>query len=261
MRDITDILNGWPYDPGSSVRKLQAEDGRELIQVRTPLGIEQYEMTGRPDGARPYGCESALEYVEGLAARHEAEEGTRSGFAIDEGLASELQQEGLIYYYRYLVCFQIGEYERVAQDAARNLRMSDVLAAYCDDESVVHESEQYRPYVLRMNAAARALMAVGREEYRQANAIIDESIRRIESLPEVPTATFGYEKKRSLAILRGMRRAIPKPKPLTPADKLRQELQQAVSKEQYERAAEIRDRLRTLSQQPRGEVADAPDRE
>src|SRR6516164_5389851 len=60
--DIRRILEAWPYDPDKDARLTQGEDGREILQVRTPVGLEQYELDGRPDGARPHGMESALEF-------------------------------------------------------------------------------------------------------------------------------------------------------------------------------------------------------
>ena len=247
MDDIRNLLNEWPYDAARCVRKIVGSDGRERLQARTPMGIEQYELDGRPDGLRPHGCESALAYAEEQIDRRAAETGAPHGFELDEELAAELQHEGLIYYYRYLVCFQIGEYELVARDTARNLRMFDVLQAHCPDEGTVHSSTQYRPYLLRMNAAARSLLAVGRTEYGTAKRIIREALETIRELEPVPTDTFEYEKERSLAILRGMLRAIPKDKPLTAEDLLRRELHEAVAAENYARAAQIRDRLRGLA--------------
>jgi len=247
VRDITDILEEWPYDSDSSVRKITGDDGRELLQVRTPLGIEQYELSGRPDGARPYGSESVLEHVEAERRAHIDAFGDTDEFEIDAGMASELQQEGLVYYYRYLVCFQVGEYEIVAQDTRRNLRMFDLMRAHCRDEEVVNGSEQYRPYVLRMNAAAEALQAVGRGEHDRARAMIQRTLDAIDRLPDVPTATFDYEKERSLAILRGMRKAIPEAPPATQEERLERELARVVNEEDYERAAEIRDQLRQLT--------------
>ena len=60
--DLRSLLRSWPYDPDNEARLVKGADGREVLQVRTPLGIEQHEIDGRPDGARPHGLESALEY-------------------------------------------------------------------------------------------------------------------------------------------------------------------------------------------------------
>lgn len=247
MSDITDILNEWPYDPGASVRKIAADDGRELIQVRTPLGIEQYELEGRPDGERPYGCESVLEHVEARLLEHKARFGSADTFELERADVVELQQEGVLYYYRYLVCFQIGEHEITARDAERNLRMFDLVRSHCKDSETVNDSEQYRPYVLRMATAARSLMAVGEADHGTARRVIEEAIQVIKDMPEVPRSTFRYEKKRSLAILRGMRKALPKTHAPTQREVLERELAQAVHDENYESAADIRDRLKQLS--------------
>jgi UvrB/UvrC motif-containing protein len=245
MSDLTDILNEWPYDPSAYVRKIEAEDGRELIQVRTPTGIEQYEITGRPDGLEPYGFPTMLEYAE--SQLEPGPDGSPGRFTIDADTAGELQHEGLLFYYRYLVCFQIGEYGVVVRDTARNLRMFDVLKAHCEDAEIVNASEQYRPYVMRMSAAARALSSINSEDYAQARGVVEVGIQSIERLTTVPTTTFEFEKERSLAILRGMLKAIPEPKEASPEDTLRQELDDAVESEDYERAATLRDRLRDLA--------------
>ena len=57
--DLRQILKNWPYDPEDDARIIRGDDSRELMQVRTLLGIEQYEMDGRPDGERPGRCRPA----------------------------------------------------------------------------------------------------------------------------------------------------------------------------------------------------------
>lgn len=60
--DLRDCLQSWPYDEQSSVRIRRGADGREIILVRRPMGIEQYEADGRPDGRRVQGGESVLDF-------------------------------------------------------------------------------------------------------------------------------------------------------------------------------------------------------
>ena len=56
--DLNTLLRDWPHEPGAiKVRKIIGLDGREKLQLRIDLGVLQMEMTGRPDGARPQGCE------------------------------------------------------------------------------------------------------------------------------------------------------------------------------------------------------------
>src|SRR4051794_24001730 len=105
--DLRELLNSWPYDPEDDVRLITAADGRELLQVRLPLGIEQYELSGRPDGERPYGKESALQHQLDKLAIAERE---GSSFALDSDECAELFTEGTLYYYRYLHLFQVKDW-------------------------------------------------------------------------------------------------------------------------------------------------------
>ena len=62
-KDIVPLLKGWDYEPGTiNVRKINGLDGRQKLQMRLDLGLLQMELTGRPDGAKPHGFDSLLEY-------------------------------------------------------------------------------------------------------------------------------------------------------------------------------------------------------
>lgn len=107
MDDLTSLLTTWPYDPEHTVRIIVAEDGRSVMQVRLPLGVEQYELEGRPDGTRPYGRSSVLSHTEDRLKRYIVDNGSDIGFHISPEKANELQAEGILYYYRYLLLFQL----------------------------------------------------------------------------------------------------------------------------------------------------------
>ena len=65
FNDITKLLRTWQYEPSTlNVRILEAEDGRELIQLRIELGVIQMEMNGRPDGVVQDGYPSLLALLE-----------------------------------------------------------------------------------------------------------------------------------------------------------------------------------------------------
>ena len=54
-----------PNEPGViNVRKIHGVDGLPKFQMRLDLGLLQMEMSGRPDGVRPHGYESLLDYFE-----------------------------------------------------------------------------------------------------------------------------------------------------------------------------------------------------
>jgi hypothetical protein len=104
--DLRKILQGWPYDSENDARIVDGEDGRDILQVRTPLGIEQYEMDGRPDGDRPHGAESALEFHMSRLEKAKVE-GWEADFELSLCDCSELFNEGIFYYFRYVRLFQL----------------------------------------------------------------------------------------------------------------------------------------------------------
>lgn len=61
--DLREVLAAWPYEPGRiNARRIVGSDGRTCLQVRLDLGLMQMELEGRPDGRRPEGFASLLEY-------------------------------------------------------------------------------------------------------------------------------------------------------------------------------------------------------
>jgi len=244
--DISDILRAWEYDRLNNVRKIRGNNGKEKIQIRLPLGIEQFEVDGRPDGKKPYGKESLLEYFKAKVETYRKKEGTDVGFGLTRETCSGLYEEGLLYYYRYVLFFQLRDYERVVRDTQRNIEYFDFVQKYAIEEEDREALEQYRPYIIRMNAMAKGLAHVERNEYEEALAKIEKGIREIETLPRMENETFNYEKERSLGILKGMAKEVLEKKPISEKEELQKKLQEAIEKENYERAVELRDRIHQI---------------
>jgi hypothetical protein len=245
-KDISRLLNEWEYDSLDHVRKIMGDDGRELIQVRVELGVLQMEVDGRPDGKKPYGMESVLDYYESQLRKHVSEHGDDEGFELDGEACEDLRQEGLLYYHRYVLCFELGDYERTVRDTDRNGRLFDFVWKYARNKEDALEMEQYRPYIIRMNASARALKDVQLHEFDSAIGHVHNAIERIENLRPVDNPTFLFEKKRSLSVLEGMLRQLQARKKPSRMDVLREELARAVSEERFEDAARLRDEIRKL---------------
>src|SRR5262249_9127905 len=144
MSDLRNLLQSWPYDPEKDARILKGEDGREVLQVRTPMGIEQYEMDGRPDGQRPHGMESALEFHLGKLQAVKAA-GREAEFDLNQRECSELFNEGTLYYFRYVRLFQLKDWARTIRDTARNLRAFDFVHRYARREQDQQFLEKWRP--------------------------------------------------------------------------------------------------------------------
>jgi hypothetical protein len=244
--DIRELLRSWPFEPNNCARLVRGTDGREILQVRLPVGIEQYELNGRPDGQRPHDVESALEYQ--FARLKEARAaGTEAAFRLGAEDCRELFEEGVLYYYRYLHLFQLKDWTRTARDTARNLALFDFVHRYARRKEDRQQLEQWRPYILRMNAIARAMVGIDEQSHEAALKIIRETIDKIESLPALDNPTFQFERDRSLEALRETITYIEKLRPVSERQRLERELRAAIETQEFERAAALRDQIRSLS--------------
>jgi hypothetical protein len=251
--DLRSWLESWPYDPEHDVRLARGEDGREILQVRLPMGLEQYELDGRPDGQRPRGAESLLAYH--LARFQEAKAaGKETEFALTAEECAELFTEGTLYYCRYLRLFELKDWARTIRDTGRNLSLFEFVHHHAEREEDQMYLEKWRPYVLRMNATAAAMLALERDAHDQALQLVHQATQRIEALDELDDEAFRFERGRSLLALQELREHIEQIRPLPELERLQRELARAIETQAFERAAELRDRIRTL----RAGAAQAP---
>jgi hypothetical protein len=243
--DLRRLLQGWAYDPEQDARLLRGDDGREILQVRTPLGLEQYELDGRPDAARPQGMESLLDFQ--LKRLEEAKTaGREADFTLGEAECAELFNEGTLYYFRYVRLFQLRDWSRTLRDTARNLRLFDFVHRFADREDDRQFLEKWRPYILRVNASAAAMQQVDGRDYERALILLSEAMEKIQTLEEIDDETFKFEQERSLNALQELSAQIQKNRPLTEIEQLERQLRRAIERQEFERAAELRDRIREL---------------
>src|SRR5881397_557663 len=113
--DISPLLEQWPYKPGQVVvRKFKSKDGTEKIQLRVDLGLLQMNAHGRPDGKRPFGHPSLLDYYLAKVQQHaKKHEGSDAGFVLKAEDCSRLQLEALQYHHRYICFLQLEDYGAV----------------------------------------------------------------------------------------------------------------------------------------------------
>jgi tetratricopeptide (TPR) repeat protein len=247
-KDIGLILHDWDANPDEvTVRRINGMDGSPKIQMRLDLGVLQMETEGRPDGKRPYGYESLLEYYEDRLARYRILNGDDEGYELDSEACGALKQESMQYYYRYLSLFHLGDYSEVIRDTQRNLRMFDFLTKWAAIEEDRGICEQFRPYVLMMNTRAKACLQLESQDYDMALQEIDAGIERIEDFFLEMERSDMIESCRELVFLHDWSARIRDNRPLTPAERLRRELSSAVECEDYERAAQLRDQIRELA--------------
>lgn len=235
--DITDILRGWPYEEGKSVRIIEGVDGRELLQVRQPLGIEQYEMDGRPDGMTIGPAKTYLELVE-----HRLEEAGPDNFTIGHEEFLNLQGESVMFYYRYIILFQLGDYLRTIRDTDHNLRACELVERFGTEDKDINNFLQYKPYIIRVNSVSRAMLKMEDKNYSEAEDILARAMGDISGMKDVDTVVFKIEKVRSLKQIKSFLAQV-KSKETDPLAALEVELKRAVEEEDYEHAAELRDRI------------------
>ena len=232
-QDISRLLKEWPYNPSSNIRIIKIDDETEVLQVRKPLGIEQYELAGRPDGTRPFGKDSVLEHFEEQLARHRRTKGGDKNFNLSHEDFQLLQDEALLNYYRYIILFQIGDMERTVRDTDQNLKICELVETFSAAPEDRDQLLQYKPYIL--------LATLSKE-------IVEAAVTEIKHMPEINNITFQFEKMRSLNYLKVTLSELDNNKTVSRLDQLKIELEDAVKIENYEKAAELRDLIQELSE-------------
>lgn len=247
--DIGSILNDWPFEPGQvSARRIRGADGRDKIQLRLDMGLLQMEVTGRPDGTRPRGAESLLDFHEQQLDDHRQRTGGESGFHIDEDDCELLRNEAQMYYHRYLAEFVLEDYDAVERDTLRNLRVMDFLNQHAQEESDRYAMDQYRPYVLMMHTRARARLAAGQNRVKAAVSELRSGIEQITQFYRKWDQEDAIAESGELAVLRAMIAELETRVPVDPVQRLQKELARAIREERYEEAASIRDQLKGLAE-------------
>ena len=248
--DLNTLLKDWPHEPGAiKVRKVAGLDGREKLQLRIDLGVLQMEVTGRPDGARPHGFESLLAYHKDCAVRaeHKGEE-----YELSAEQCTELQQEGIQYYHRYLSLFQINDFAGVVRDTQRNLDLFDFVIAHSDREELAWGLQQFRPYVLMMNTRARASIYLGLGKFPEAIREIERGRDAIVEFFQRSNFPELVAKSSEISFLEEWLEEVRAKRPLSKLESMQREMETAVARELYERAAEIRDAIKLLKTQNSG---------
>jgi hypothetical protein len=245
--DLHTILKDWPYESGTvKVRKITGLDGREKLQLRVDLGVLQMEIVGRPDGRRPHNCESLLEYHRKRALRAEQK---GESYELTSEQCAELQQEGIQYYHRYLSLFQINDFEGVVRDTQRNLDLFTFVHDHTDREDFSWGLQQFRPYVLMMNTRAKASIFLAQGKFPDAIAEIERGREGIVDFLQQSNFPELVSKSAEIGFLDEWLEDVKSKRPLSKLVVMQREMETAIAKELYERAAELRDAIKLLKTQ------------
>ena len=241
-QDLNDLLRDWPHEPGQiKARKIIGVDGKEKVQLRIDLGLIQMEIYGRPDGKKPHGCESLLVYQQ---ARDREKEGADAKLLLTPEECSELQQEGIQYYHRYISLFQINDFTGVIRDTQRNLDLFSFVAGHAEREDIIASFEQFKPYVLMMNTRAKAAIELERDDFAAAERQIQRGVGKIrEYLTKLHPSDTGVTSP-EIGFLEEWLAEIRAKRPLSKLEVMQKEMENAIAREAYERAAELRDAIK-----------------
>ncbi|NOY42603.1 MAG: DNA helicase UvrBC [Planctomycetes bacterium] len=230
------LLVNWPFTMGQVlVRQAQGADGRDVLQVRVDLGILQLERTGRPDGVKPEGFDTYYDYLTSLAF----DEGDT--FELDEERCNEVDREFYQFYHRRICWLTLKMYPEAVKDAQHTLKLMDFSSAYTPDPEWALLHEQYRPFVMFHKIQAAALTELEKTDPQAAAGAIDKGLQELAEVFEKHNASEHYDDDVFVAKLREMRSSILEHYEVEPS--LAEQLAEAIAAEQYELAAELRDRL------------------
>lgn len=247
-KDITPLLKGWDYEAGTiNVRKIAGADGSPKLQMRLDLGLLQMELSGRPDGVRPHGFESLLEYFESELTDHQRRNGTELGFHLTRQQCQSLREEAVMYYHRYLSLFVLEDFNGVVRDTERNLRVLDLCGKYAVEEQDRLILEQYRPYITMMNCRAQASLLFHDKRFAEALKIVQAGLESIREFFRRFGQEEAFAQSNEVKVLKRFARDIRKRMPIDPITKLQSQLDRAVKGERYEEAARLRDEIKRKS--------------
>ena len=244
--DISDLLSQWEYQAGQIVvRRFKGKDGKEKIQLRVDLGLLQMDAFGRPDGKKPFGHETLFEHFQTRLHKHMAQnDGSDDGFKLDAEDCSKLQQEAIQFHHRYICLFQLKDYGSVVRDTERNLAVFDFVEKYAEARELAWSVQQLRPQLLMMHVRARATTALEKGDHDGAITAAEEGIEELKQFYLRIDRPDLAEQSGELQSLQGYLEEIRSTRPVPERERIEQALAEAVGREDYEKAAELRDKLR-----------------
>lgn len=251
--DLDELLRSWPYEPAKGehvAREGRAGDGRKVLQVRIELGVLQLEVTGRPDGVCPHGFVTYLDYLRHLTSGRAHALGSKVvRWSMSTEQCAELDREFIQFYHRRVAWRFLGKHDRVIQDAEHTLGLMDFVLRHGIDEEYIGSHEQCRAIVLFHRAEAGFAMALERKRPEEAVDALREGIDRLNTHQRVWWEENDPDEspvpklvERLGKVERDVRERFLVRKTL------REQLEEAVVREDYELAARLRDLIKAESQ-------------
>ncbi|HEU4753448.1 MAG TPA: hypothetical protein VFU47_10115 [Armatimonadota bacterium] len=246
--DISVVLAGWPYDDeaGLQVRWITADDGTRRIQLRVDLGLLQMEVVDRPDGERPHGFSSLLEYYRQEAEAYRGRHGWYEGFELCPADCGALRQEALQYYHRRIARMALQDYAGAVADAEHNLEILNLLKAFAKNREDWLLSEQYRAFIVSHRVQSLALQHLSQDQAKAALIEVERGLRQVREIFAEHDRLEELDESPELSALEELRRKIEGRYCISRRERLQLLLDDALRREDPEAAAELRAQLREL---------------
>lgn len=237
-RDIDEVLRQWPFRPGVILaRVVQARDGREVVQMRVEMGILQMETAHRPDGTRPGGADTYLDYLTRQAARHGPD------FVLSARQCSEMDREFLQFYHRRICWLALREFDRAVEDADHTLAMMDFATRHSPSQEWTLSHEQYRPLVLFHRTQAAALAELDHAGPEAAIEALADGLARLRAAVAASELEEQLQEEKHPLIEQLVELQEWIREHFGVGKTLAEQLAEAVAAEQYELAARLRDEI------------------
>jgi hypothetical protein len=246
--DISHLLDQWEYQAGQIVvRRFTGKDRKEKIQLRVDLGVLQMNADGRPDGKKPFGYASLLEYYQSRLHKYvAAHSGSDEGFKLQAEDCSKLQLEALQFHQRYFCLLQLEDYPAVVRDTERNLSVFEFVSKHAASDDLSWALRQFQPQLLMVLTRAKASQALKTDDYSMAIQLVEEGLDQIRAFYREVAGVDNGDASGEVISLETWLEEIRAKRPLSSRERLERALSDAVRREDYERAAKVRDELKNL---------------
>jgi len=151
---------------------------------------QEYMHNGRPDGDRPYGEDSILDYL----IRNRSGDTVELG---DEDLTA-LRDESWQYYVRRNFCFLLEDYYQAREDAEHNLGICDLIDRSAAGDAAKWSYLRWWPWIERDRAIAQAMSDLAQGEAEEAATGLYRAQRTIEQFGEKHADQYGEEEGEDL---------------------------------------------------------------
>jgi len=251
-RDIDEALQGWPYEPESNefvAREVRARDGRTVLQIRIELGVLQLEVEGRPDGVRPHGFATYLDYLRHRAAgRGQAPGGKAPPWSMTAEHCAEADREFVQYYHRRVAWLALQHYDRALRDAEHTLTLMDFVCRHGMSAEYIASHERFRGLVLFHRTQAAACLALERHRPEEAIDAVREGADRLARFRNAWGGEPEADEDPNEPLIDQLHQLEHEIRQNFAVEKtLREQLDEAVAREDYESAARLRDQIRARS--------------